>query len=225
MSPVPPPRGSVCVTPHLTDSPRVAGEEQTRSRRSRRRGEERRHDGPTRSGPSRTCAVTADCEEAGSTKPTRGARRRPPPSGTERAGAGAYSPDAAGIGPVAGHARGQQQGRHGLIEKEVVVDKLLLLRLRHAFERIVPPSQVTVQARQGCEEARSEGRVGSCPNPPPPRALGHPQDARSAWLEPSPPDPERHGPSQAPGRCGRGAGCRSLRETRAGRQIRARRLR
>lgn len=66
-------------------------------------------------------------------------------------------PDAAGVGPVAGHARGQQQGRHGLIEKEVVVDKLLLLRLRHAFERIVPPRQVTVQARQGFDGELLDG--------------------------------------------------------------------
>ena len=55
-------------------------------------------------------------------------------------------PDAAGVRPVVDRSRGQEQGRHGLMEEEVVVDELLLLLLGHALERAVPAGQVTGQA-------------------------------------------------------------------------------
>ena len=73
-------------------------------------------------GALRTCAVNVSREEARRHQTHLRSAAPPSSSGTGQAGAGGYAPDAAGVGPVAGHARGQQQGRHGLIEKEVVVD-------------------------------------------------------------------------------------------------------
>lgn len=105
-----------------------------------------------------------------------------PPSSTAWAGRGGageagprdgdgegHAPDAAGVGPVPGHARGQQQRRHGLVEEEVVIDELLLLRVRHALERVVLAGQVAVQARQRCGEAGSGAGGGPDPPRPPPR--------------------------------------------------------
>lgn len=113
-----------------------------------------------------------------------------------------HAPDATGIGPVAGHAGGQQQGRHGLVEEEVVVDELLLLCLGHALERVVPAGQVAVQARQSCGGARSEGHTGA-PVLTPAQLCG---------------SPGRAGPRRAPGR-------RPPGETGPGAQIRARQRR
>ena len=59
------------------------------------------------------------------------------------------SPDAAGIGPVSGHSRSQQQWGHGLVEQEVVIDELLLLLLRHALQRVVFPLELARQAVEG----------------------------------------------------------------------------
>lgn len=106
-----------------------------------------------------------------------------------------HAPDAAGVRPIPGHTRGQQQGRHGLVEEEMVIDKLLLLRVRHALECVVPASQVAVQARQRCGEARSgslrghaasPGSTSSRHGPPPPHARP------SLW------EPTLHGPGGRP---------------------------
>lgn len=59
------------------------------------------------------------------------------------------SPDATGVGPVPGHARGQQQWGHGLVEQEVIVNELLLLLLGHALQRIVLPLELACQAVEG----------------------------------------------------------------------------
>lgn len=67
-----------------------------------------------------------------------------------RAGLGAgASPDATGVGPVAGHARSQQQWGHRLVEQEVVVDQLLLLLLSHALQGVVLPLELARQAVEG----------------------------------------------------------------------------
>lgn len=59
------------------------------------------------------------------------------------------SPDATGVGPVAGHAGSQQQWGHRLVKQEVVVDELLLLLLRHALQRVVFPLELACQAVEG----------------------------------------------------------------------------
>ena len=46
-------------------------------------------------------------------------------------------PNAAGVRPVAGHPGARQQRRHGLVEEEVVSNKLLLLFVGHSTQRIV----------------------------------------------------------------------------------------
>lgn len=85
----------------------------------------------------RTKVTCAQCGNAQSTN-----SGRAPPSG-DCEGRGLV-PNAASIRPVAGHAGGQQQRRHRLVEEEVVVNELLLLRLGHALERIVPARQVAI---------------------------------------------------------------------------------
>lgn len=60
-----------------------------------------------------------------------------------------FLPDAPGVGPVSGHAWGQQQRGHGLVKQEVVVDKLLLLLLCHALQRVVFPLELASQAVEG----------------------------------------------------------------------------
>lgn len=59
------------------------------------------------------------------------------------------SPDATGVGPVSGHARGQQQWGYGLVKQEMVIDELLLLLLCHALQGIVFPLELTCQAVEG----------------------------------------------------------------------------
>lgn len=51
---------------------------------------------------------------------------------------GSLIPYATSIRPVTGHARGQQQRGHRLVEEEVIVDELLLLRFGHTLERVIP---------------------------------------------------------------------------------------
>ena len=54
-------------------------------------------------------------------------------------------PDTTSIRPVPSHARGGEQGRHGLVKKEVVIDQLLLLSVSHLAKGIVfPCSQNTL---------------------------------------------------------------------------------
>lgn len=89
-------------------------------------------------GISHTCGTKVTCAEGWDRVTPRGpgSSGRAPPSGDREEGG--LVPYAASIRPVAGHAGGQQQGRHGLVEEEVVVDELLLLRFGHALERVIP---------------------------------------------------------------------------------------
>lgn len=127
----------------------------------------------------------------GGTRPVPGVRPLPLPPGRRRGGGpeggeggpaggeGGHAPNTAGVRPVSGHARGQQQGRHGLIEEEVVVDELLLLRLGHALEGVVAAGQVPVQAGQSCRGARSGDTTSPGPHARPaswePRPGGGPR--------------------------------------------------
>lgn len=179
--------------------------------------------------------------------PPRGGRegkRRQRGGRTPREGAEGHAPDTAGVGPVAGHARGQQQGRHGLVEEEVVVDELLLLRLRHTLERVVPARQVAVQAGQGCGGCAQDARLPRPPLQPAARTRPPPCPTSGDVRGPHPPgfagvqssrpgrrsqavtprqDPPSLGPRPLWAR-GWASVPRSLRETEPGRtQIRARR--
>lgn len=59
------------------------------------------------------------------------------------------SPDATGVGPVSGHAGGQQQWGHGFVKQEMVINELLLLLLCHALQGVVFPLELTRQAVEG----------------------------------------------------------------------------
>ena len=59
------------------------------------------------------------------------------------------SPDASAIGPVTGHASAGQQGGHGLVEQEVIIDQLILLGIAHAGQGVVLSLELTLQAGQG----------------------------------------------------------------------------
>ena len=50
---------------------------------------------------------------------------------------GIIVPDSPCIRPVACHPRGQQEGRDGLVEEEVILNQLVLLFLSHIPQRIV----------------------------------------------------------------------------------------
>lgn len=59
------------------------------------------------------------------------------------------SPDASAVGPVTGHTSTGQQGGHGLVEQEVIVDQLILLGVCHAVQGVVLSLELTIQAGQG----------------------------------------------------------------------------
>ena len=50
---------------------------------------------------------------------------------------GVVVPDSTGVGPVTRHTGGQEEGRDGLVEEEVVFDQFVLFRFGHAAQRIV----------------------------------------------------------------------------------------
>ena len=58
---------------------------------------------------------------------------------------GLIVPDAAGVGPVTGHTGTGQKWRNWLVEKEVIVDELVLLSLGHGSEGIVFALELAVQ--------------------------------------------------------------------------------
>lgn len=59
------------------------------------------------------------------------------------------SPDASAVGPVTGHSGAGQQGRHGLVEKEVIIDQQILLSIGHAAQGEVLSLELTLQTGQG----------------------------------------------------------------------------
>merc|ERR1711931_511874 len=54
-------------------------------------------------------------------------------------------PDASAVGPVTGHSGAGQQGRHGLVKQEVVVDQLILLGVSHGLQGVVLSLELTLQ--------------------------------------------------------------------------------
>merc|ERR1711931_538413 len=58
-------------------------------------------------------------------------------------------PDASAVGPVTGHSGAGQQGRHGLVKQEVVVDELVLLSVGHTVQGVVLSLELTLQRGQG----------------------------------------------------------------------------
>lgn len=59
-----------------------------------------------------------------------------------------YSPDAPGIRPISSHPRGQEQRRYWLVKQEMVINELLLLRIRHILQGIVLAIEFSIQASQ-----------------------------------------------------------------------------
>lgn len=65
-----------------------------------------------------------------------------------------YSPDPPSIGPVTCHSRSQEQRRNRFIEKEVIVNELLLFSFCHILQSIVLPTEVPFQAGQSWRQNR-----------------------------------------------------------------------
>ena len=61
-------------------------------------------------------------------------------------GLGVVVPDATSIGPVAGHTGTGEERRDGLVEEEVVVDKLVLLGVGHLGKGEVLTLELTLEA-------------------------------------------------------------------------------
>jgi len=66
-------------------------------------------------------------------------------------GLGVVVPDATSIGPVAGHAGAGEERRDGLVEEEVVVDKLVLLGVSHLGKGVVLTLELTLEAGKGID--------------------------------------------------------------------------
>ena len=70
----------------------------------------------------------------------------------DQEGLGIVMPDTTGIGPVAGHTGAGEEGRHGLVEEEVIVDQLILLGVGHLGKRVVLTLELTLEAWEGEEK-------------------------------------------------------------------------
>ena len=60
-------------------------------------------------------------------------------------------PDTASIRPVACHSSAREQWRDGLVEQEVIINQLGLLRVSHVLESVVLPFQVTCHKKLSSE--------------------------------------------------------------------------
>merc|ERR1719373_253712 len=69
----------------------------------------------------------------------------------DQEGLGIVVPDTTGIGPVAGHTGAGEEGRHGLVEEEVIVDQLILLGVGHLGKRVVLTLELTLEAGEGID--------------------------------------------------------------------------
>merc|ERR1719342_632512 len=69
----------------------------------------------------------------------------------DQEGLGIVVPDSTGIGPVAGHTGAGEEGRHGLVEEEVIVDQLILLGVGHLGKRVVLTLELTLEAGEGID--------------------------------------------------------------------------
>merc|ERR1712002_1181197 len=69
----------------------------------------------------------------------------------DQEGLGVVVPDATTVGPVAGHAGAGEEGRDGLVEEEVVVDELILLRVSHLRQGVVLTLELTLEAGKGID--------------------------------------------------------------------------
>merc|ERR1719374_485507 len=69
----------------------------------------------------------------------------------DQEGLGIVVPDTLGIGPVAGHTGAGEEGRHGLVEEEVIVDQLILLGVGHLGKRVVLTLELTLEAGEGID--------------------------------------------------------------------------
>jgi len=69
----------------------------------------------------------------------------------DQEGLGVVMPDTATVGPVTGHTGAGEEGRDGLVEEEVIVDQLILLRVGHLGKGVVLALELTLEAGEGID--------------------------------------------------------------------------